>query len=264
MHSSRAWLRRDARTSGRVAEQASRGGRIEHVIPWLRGSDPFPPLERALDEPNGLLAAGGTMDPPRLLDAYRRGIFPWYSEGQPLLWWSPDPRMVLFTDELKVSRSLRKRLRERRFEVRVDSACERVIAACGGPREGQSGTWITSEVRRAYGVLHARGYVHSVETWRDGALVGGLYGVALGRVFFGESMFARETDASKVALVHLAEILRTLDVPLIDCQQDTEHLASLGARTISRERFAALLRELINSGEPPGGWPTTPMPIAST
>jgi leucyl/phenylalanyl-tRNA--protein transferase len=234
------------------------------VIPWLRRSDPFPPLECALDDPNGLLAAGGTMDPPRLLDAYRRGIFPWYSEGQPLLWWSPDPRMVLFTDELKISRSLRKRLREGRFDVRVDTACDRVIAACGGPRDGQSGTWITSEVRRAYGALHERGYVHSVESWREGALVGGLYGVALGRVFFGESMFAREPDASKVALVHLVEILRSLDVPLIDCQQDTEHLASLGARTIPRRRFAALLRELINSGEPPGGWPNTPMPIAST
>ena len=235
-----------------------------HVIPWLRGSDPFPPLECALDDPNGLLAAGGTMEPTRLLDAYRRGIFPWYSEGQPLLWWSPDPRMVLFTSELKVSRSLRKRIREGRFEVRVDTAFDRVIASCGGPRHGQSGTWITAEVRRAYGTLHERGYVHSVESWRDGALVGGLYGMALGRVFFGESMFTREADASKVALVHLLHLLRSLDVPLIDCQQDTDHLASLGARTITRARFAALLRELINSSEPPAGWPKTPMPIAPT
>ena len=204
------------------------------------------------------------MDSSRLLDAYRRGIFPWYSDGQPLLWWSPDPRMVLFTRELKVSRSLRKRLREDRFEVRIDTACERVIAACGGPRHGQSGTWITSEVRRAYGALHEAGYVHSVEAWREGRLVGGLYGVALGKVFFGESMFAYETDASKVALVRLVAHLLALDVPLIDCQQDTEHLASLGARTIPRARFAALLSELIHSVEPPKGWPNAPRSLAST
>jgi leucyl/phenylalanyl-tRNA--protein transferase len=234
------------------------------VIPWLRSHDPFPPLESALDDPNGLLAAGGTMDGARLLDAYRHGIFPWYSEGQPLLWWSPDPRMVLFTRELRISRSLRKRLKDQRFELRIDSACDRVIAACGGPREGQSGTWITPEIRRAYGKLHARGYVHSVETWREGRLVGGLYGVALGRVFFGESMFAHEADASKVALVHLVSHLLSLDVPLIDCQQETEHLASLGARAIPRSRFAALLGELINSVAPPDGWPSAPHRIEST
>lgn len=226
------------------------------MIPWLRASDPFPPLERALDDPNGLLAAGGTMDVSRLLDAYRRGIFPWSSEGQPLLWWSPDPRMVLFTAEFKPSRSLRRRLRDNRFEVRIDTACGRVIAACAGPREGQSGTWITPEIRKAYGELHRRGYVHSVESWREGELVGGLYGVTLGRVFFGESMFAHEADASKVALAHLIERLRSLDVPLIDCQQETEHLASLGARPIPRTRFAAHLRELIHSTGPPAGWQT--------
>ena len=239
--------------AGRPSDER-RGGRIGLVIPWLRASDPFPPLERALDDPNGLLAAGGTMDLPRLLDAYRRGIFPWSSEGQPLLWWSPDPRMVLFTAEFKPSRSLRRRLRDHRFDVRIDTACDQVIAACAEPREGQAGTWITPEIRKAYLELHREGYVHSVESWCAGELVGGLYGVTLGRVFFGESMFAREPDASKVALAHLVARLRALDVPLIDCQQETSHLASLGARPISRMRFAALLTELIHSPGPPEGW----------
>jgi leucyl/phenylalanyl-tRNA--protein transferase len=234
------------------------------VIPWLRASDPFPPLERALDDPNGLLAAGGTMSVSRLLDAYRRGIFPWSSAGQPLLWWSPDPRMVLFTAEFKPSRSLRRRLRDNPFDVRIDTACDRVIGACAEPREGQAGTWITPEIRKAYGELHRGGYVHSVESWRAGELVGGLYGVTLGRVFFGESMFAREADASKVALANLVARLQALDVPLIDCQQETHHLASLGARPISRTRFAALLGELIHSPEPPVGWQTGPVGVASS
>lgn len=234
------------------------------MIPWLDAADPFPPLERALDDPNGLLAAGGTMQVSRLLDAYHRGIFPWSIEGQPLLWWSPDPRMVLFTTEFRPSRSLRRRLREGRFDVRFDTDCERVIAACAEPREGQSGTWITPEIRSAYGELHRMGYVHSVESWRDGTLVGGLYGVALGRVFFGESMFAYEADASKVALAHLVAHLRSLDVPLIDCQQETRHLASLGARPIPRPRFAALLSELIHSTGPPSGWPPDPARSASS
>jgi leucyl/phenylalanyl-tRNA--protein transferase len=225
------------------------------VIPWLSAGDPFPPLEHALDEPNGLLAAGGALSPRRLLEAYRRGIFPWSSEGEPLLWWSPHPRMVLFTDEFVPSRSLKRRLREQRFLVRVDSACDAVIEACAAPRVTQPGTWITPAIRQAYGELHRRGYVHSVESWRDGELVGGLYGLALGRVFFGESMFARETDASKVALAHLVAMLRAMDVPLIDCQQETGHLASLGARSIPRARFAMLLMELIHSAAPPAGWP---------
>jgi leucyl/phenylalanyl-tRNA--protein transferase len=230
------------------------------VIPWLRASDPFPPLERALDDPNGMLAAGGELRISRLLDAYRHGIFPWSSEGQPLLWWSPDPRMVLFTSEFKPSRSLRRRLREKRFEVRIDTACSDVIQACAAPRDGQCGTWITPEIQSAYGELHRRGYVHSVESWCRGRLVGGLYGVALGKVFFGESMFARETDASKVALAHLVQILLGMDVSIIDCQQETEHLASLGARPITRSRFAALLAELIHSTMPPEGW--RPGPVA--
>ncbi len=234
------------------------------MIPWLRASDPFPPLERALDDPNGLLAAGGGMEASRLLDAYRRGIFPWSSEGQPLLWWSPDPRMVLFTAEFEPSRSLRRRLRENPFEVRFDTACARVIGACAKPRDGQAGTWITPEIQTAYGELHRLGYVHSVESWRAGELVGGLYGVALGRVFFGESMFADEADASKVAFAHLVAHLRSLDVPLIDCQQETRHLASLGARPIPRARFAALLDELIHSPAAPAGWQTGPLGLASS
>jgi len=225
------------------------------VIAWLGTRTPFPPLAAALAEPNGLLAAGGDLSPDRLLLAYRRGIFPWYSAGQPILWWSPDPRMVLYVDELRVSRSLAKRLRAGVFEVRIDSAFSEVIEACADfPRAGQRGTWITAEIVAAYCELHRRGFAHSVEAWRDGQLVGGLYGLALGRVFFGESMFARESDASKIALVHLVAKLKTLGVPIIDCQQETAHLAALGARPIPRERFAAHLAELIHSAGPPGGW----------
>ena len=229
-------------------------GRIHEVIPWLERNDPFPPVAAALRDPNGLLAAGGSLDPVRLVDAYRHGIFPWSSDGQPILWWSPDPRMVLRVADFKVSRSLRKRVRSGAFEVRVDTAFDAVMAACAGPREGQAGTWITTEMRVAYGRLHRLGFAHSVESWRDGTLVGGLYGVALGCVFFGESMFARASDASKVALAYLVTLLRGQGVSLIDCQQDTAHLASMGARPISREAFVAALRELIDSTAPPGGW----------
>jgi len=233
------------------------------MIAWLGMRTPFPPIAAALAEPNGLLAAGGDLSPDRLLAAYRHGIFPWYSEGQPILWWSPDPRMVLYTSEFRMSRSLAKRVRSGVFEVHVDSAFRDVVEACAdAPREGQRGTWITPEIVAAYAELHRRGYAHSVESWRDGRLVGGLYGLALGRVFFGESMFARETDASKVALVHLVEILRSLDVPLVDCQQETAHLAAFGARPVARERFAAHLVELIHSNDPPRGWmpPVANMP----
>jgi leucyl/phenylalanyl-tRNA--protein transferase len=228
------------------------------VIPWLEPNDPFPPLAQALDDPNGLLAAGGSLAPERLIDAYRRGIFPWSSEGQPLLWWSPDPRMVLWLDDFRTSRSLRRRLRDPGLEVRVDTAFDDVIDACADPRAGQSGTWITPGIQRAYRRLFALGYGHSVETWRNNTLVGGLYGIALGRVFFGESMFARETDASKVALSSLVEILRCQRVPLVDCQQETAHLASMGARPLARTQFAALLGELIDSNAPPLGWAPGP------
>jgi leucyl/phenylalanyl-tRNA--protein transferase len=232
-----------------------------NVIPWLDSSAPFPPLDEALDEPNGLLAAGADLSPMRLVDAYRQGIFPWYSEGQPLLWWSPDPRMVLHVDDFKVSRSLAKRIRRHDFDVRVDTAFDAVIANCESvPREEQRGTWITREMSRAYRRLHGLGYAHSVEAWRGDELVGGLYGLALGRVFFGESMFAHASDASKVSLAGLVALLRQRGVPLIDCQQETEHLASMGARPIPRRDFARRLGELIHSNAAPGGWTAGPIP----
>jgi len=225
------------------------------VIPWLDARAPFPPLSAALTEPNGLLAAGGDLSMDRLVKAYRSGIFPWFSEGQPILWWSPDPRMVLYVDEFRVSRSLAKRVRGGTFEIRVDSAFRSVVQACAdSPRAGQGGTWITPIMVDAYCELHRRGFAHSVETWRAGRLVGGLYGLALGRMFFGESMFARETDASKVALVELVALSRRIQIALIDCQQETAHLAAFGARPIPRARFAAHLAELIHSNDPPDGW----------
>ena len=227
------------------------------MIHWLRGDAPFPPIERALDEPNGLLAAGGDLSPERLLTAYRQGIFPWYSEGQPVLWWAPDPRMVLFVDELKVSRSLRRAVDKPRFEIRVDTVFDSVIEACAAPRSEHGGTWITPAMVAAYIQLHRLGYAHSVEAWAGDTLVGGLYGVAIGRMFFGESMFARATDASKVALVHLVAMLKQRDMPLIDCQQDTAHLARLGARPISRKSFAGEVERLVHSAIPAGVWRTT-------
>ena len=221
------------------------------MIPWLHGDTPFPPVSRALKSPNGLLCAGADLSPGRLLEAYRHGIFPWFSEGDPILWWSPDPRMVLFPAELKVSRSLRKSVDRGAFETRVDTAFREVIEACAAPRDGRAGTWIVPEMVEAYVRLHELGFAHSVESWRDGELAGGLYGLALGQVFFGESMFARATDASKVALVKLAERLVAADCRVIDCQQATAHLASLGAREIPRKTFAQLLQESIQY--PPSG-----------
>ena len=215
------------------------------MIPWLRGRSPFPPVDKALASPNGLLCAGGDLSPQRILDAYSHGIFPWFSEGDPILWWSPDPRMVLFPEELKVSRSLRKTVSRGTFEIRFDTAFREVIEACAAPRDAHGGTWIVPEMVEAYTQLHAMGFAHSVEAWRDGGLVGGLYGMALGRAFFGESMFTRAADASKTALVALVERLRTHDFTVIDCQQNTAHLASLGAREIPRSAFSQLLQESI-------------------
>jgi leucyl/phenylalanyl-tRNA--protein transferase len=216
------------------------------MIPWLRSDDPFPPVTRALRDPNGLLAAGGDLSVPRLIDAYRHGIFPWYGEGQPLLWWSPDPRMVLIPSELRLARSLRKRLRRRDYEIRADTAFEAVIRACARPRKGEGGTWITEEMIAAYCALHRQGYAHSVETWIGGELAGGLYGVALGRAFFGESMFTRVTDASKLALAHLVRQIERWGFGLIDCQMKTRLLASFGAREIPRAEFLRRLSELVN------------------
>lgn len=224
------------------------------MIPWLEGDSPFPPLESAREEPNGLLAVGGDLSPQRLLAAYRHGIFPWFSAGDPILWWSPDPRMVLFPEELKVSRSLAKALRNRRYEVRFDGDFDGVIRACAAPRDGQPGTWITPEMRGAYLRLHQLGYAHSVETWMNGELAGGLYGVALGAVFFGESMFARNRDASKIALVHLVRKLRAEGYGMIDCQMRTGHLASLGARDVPRAHFSQWLQELVDYDRAPGSW----------
>jgi leucyl/phenylalanyl-tRNA--protein transferase len=221
------------------------------MIPWLRADTPFPPLAKALRSPNGLLCAGGDLSPGRIVEAYSRGIFPWFSEGDPILWWSPDPRMVLFPDELKVSRSLGKTLARDVYETRFDTAFRDVIEACAAPRDGQAGTWIVPEMVEAYTRLHELGFVHSVESWRDGELAGGLYGVALGKVFFGESMFSRAPDASKVALVRLVERLRAAGCRVIDCQQATAHLASLGAREIPRAAFAKLVQESIQY--PPTG-----------
>jgi leucyl/phenylalanyl-tRNA--protein transferase len=224
------------------------------VVPWLRTSSLFPPIDAALDDPNGLLAAGGDLSPERLVDAYRHGIFPWYNGGQPILWWSPNPRMVLPVEEFKLPRSLGKVVRQHRFEIRVDTAFEEIMAACAEPRNGQSGTWITPQVVDAYTTLHRQGHAHSIESWRDDVLVGGLYGVAIGRMFYGESMFARESDASKVALVKLVAMLKHLGMPLIDCQQETEHLARFGARPITRREFAGWLRRLIPAPAPTERW----------
>ncbi len=216
------------------------------MIPLLEHRIYFPPVTQALRSPNGLLAAGGDLSATRLLEAYRHGIFPWFSEGEPILWWSPDPRMVLFPGEFKLSHSLRKTLRKGSHEVRMDTSFEQVMRACAAPREGAKGTWIHEEMIDAYCELHRLGYAHSIETWMNGQLAGGLYGIALGRMFYGESMFSRRTDASKIALAHLAAQLKRWDFGMIDCQMNTPHLASLGAREIPRKEFIARLQELIN------------------
>jgi leucyl/phenylalanyl-tRNA--protein transferase len=207
-------------------------------LPWLAPDDlGFPPPEQALEDPNGLLAAGGDLSPPRLLAAYRQGIFPWYEEGQPILWWSPDPRTILVPDQVHVSRSLRKVLRRGEFMVTADRCFEDVILACAGPRRDSFGTWITDEMAEAYCTLHNLGYAHSIEVWQGEVLVGGIYGVAIGRAFFGESMFSHVSNASKVALVHLAEQLARWNYGLIDCQVETAHLCSMGAKSVSRAVF---------------------------
>ncbi|MFI2809901.1 MULTISPECIES: leucyl/phenylalanyl-tRNA--protein transferase [Microbulbifer] len=205
------------------------------------GQPEFPPTHLALREPNGLLAVGGRLSPEWLLAAYRRGIFPWYSDGQPILWWSPTPRCVVLPDQYSIGRSLRKTLRRGRYSVTFDRCFSDVIDACSEPRADDEGTWITGEMRDAYVEMHRLGHAHSVETWEGDRLVGGLYGLAIGRVFFGESMFHRATDASKVAFAHLVRQLQSWDCPLIDCQVSNPHLASLGAVEIERTAFERLL-----------------------
>ncbi len=268
------------------------------MIPWLTDNSPFPPVESALRSPNGLLAAGGDLSASRLLEAYRHGIFPWFNPGEPILWWSPDPRMVLIPGEFKTSRSLARVLRNTSYEVRIDTAFEQVMRACAAPRdqhrdshpggcetmrdgvrsgssrpaalpapEGsaspcQGGTWIGEDMIAAYCALHQLGYAHSVEVWMEGKLAGGLYGVGIGQMFYGESMFSRVSNASKIALAHLARQLERwrrgplrpgsgqastgLGTGMIDCQMNTPHLASLGAREIPRNEFIARLQELVH------------------
>ena len=209
---------------------------------WLdpnESHDYFPPLERALTDPNGLLAVGGDLSSTRLLEAYRKGIFPWYEEGQPILWWSPDPRAVLFTNKLKVSRSLAKSLRNKSYTISINQAFAQVIRACAEPRENASGTWITNNMQSAYMKLHQQGHAHSIEVWDNNKqLIGGLYGILLDKVFCGESMFTRQRDMSKIALISLAEWLNNKHIELIDCQLPNPHLTSLGAESISRASFA--------------------------
>jgi leucyl/phenylalanyl-tRNA--protein transferase len=230
------------------------------MIPWLHPGDPpdaFPPVETALTEPDGLLCAGGDLSPARLLEAYRRGIFPWFSAGQPILWWSPDPRTVLYPAEFKVSRSLAKTLRNRGFESSFDRAFDQVVERCADPTLRPEGTWITPQMRAAYRRLHDLGFSHSVEVWDRGELVGGLYGIALGRVFFGESMFSTERDASKVALHALVRSLQDRGARLIDCQVESEHLRSLGARSLPRHQFTLELADAIENLEPGPSWRET-------
>ncbi|WP_300656934.1 leucyl/phenylalanyl-tRNA--protein transferase [Pseudomonas sp.] len=217
------------------------------MLTWLqRDSLSFPPLSKALREPNGLLAAGGDLSAERLIAAYRHGCFPWYQDNQPILWWSPDPRTVLFPDELHVSRSLAKVLRQARYQVTLDRAFAQVIQACAAPRDYADGTWITTPMQHAYLELHRRGIAHSVEVWRDGELVGGLYGLAMGRLFFGESMFSLADNASKIGFVTLVEQLKVWGFVLIDCQMPTQHLHSFGARPIARAEFTDYLQRHID------------------
>lgn len=213
------------------------------MIPWLNTINEFPPLDHALIEPPGLLAGGGELSPDWLIAAYARGIFPWFNAEQPILWWSPDPRMVLFPADLHVPHSLQRIIRKRHYEIRVDTAFTQVMARCSEPRAGQNGTWISPQIITAYTELHRLGVAHSIETWVNGELAGGLYGVALGRIFYGESMFTRVADASKIAFVHTVNQLRRWQFKLIDCQMNTAHLARFGAKEIPRDHFSALLSE---------------------
>lgn len=220
---------------------------IKQLPAFLSHASPdFPPVDSALTEPNGLLAMGGDLSPERLISAYRQGIFPWYTADQPILWWSPDPRCVLYPDQLKISRSLRKTLNSKKFTVTYDQAFDQVVAGCRAPRIYEASTWITDPMANAYGELHRLGYAHSVETWLEGKLVGGLYGLSMGKLFFGESMFSCVNDASKVAFVYLVKNLERYDFPFIDCQLPNDHLISLGASSIPRVLFRTYLETYLN------------------
>jgi leucyl/phenylalanyl-tRNA--protein transferase len=224
------------------------------MVPRIGPRDPMPSADTALVEPNGLVAVGGGLAVPRLIDAYRHGIFPWFDDGDPVLWWSPDPRLVLPTDAVHVSRSLARRLRRRDVVVTADTAFAAVIAACAAPRDGDRRTWITPAMRQAYEALHAHGAAHSLEVWTDGVLTGGIYGVAIGRAFFGESMFSRGADGSKIAIVYLARQLAAWGVPFIDCQVRSDHLLTLGAREVPRRQFLRQVVELVDLPPPRSPW----------
>lgn len=235
-------------------------------VTWIADTDPpdeFPPVEQALREPDGLLAVGGDLGTPRLLAAYRRGIFPWYEEGQPLLWWSPDPRCVFLAGDLHVSRRLRKAIRGSALEVRLNTAFPEVIRACAGPRRYQRGTWITRDVRKAFERLHAEGWAHSIEIWSGKQLAGGLYGLAIGHAFFGESMFSLQTNASKYALLFMDRLMRNGTFGVLDCQVRSSHLLSMGARSVSRSDFVAMLDRLCEPARAIEKWPDVPIPVAA-
>lgn len=233
-------------------------------VTWLSPTDApdsFPDVELALREPDGLLAAGGDLSSPRLLAAYRAGIFPWYEEGQPILWWSPDPRCVLKPEELHISRRLAKQMRSCDLTVRFNTAFAAVIRACAGPRRFQRGTWITAAMRDAYLALHAEGWAHSIEVWDAERLVGGLYGMCIGRVFFGESMFSAEPNASKMALAALAGQMIKRNMALIDCQVVSRHLTTLGATLMPRADFTQVLRNACEPATSCNDWPSEPIPV---
>ncbi len=232
-------------------------------VTWLSADDPpnsFPPVNSALREPDGLLAAGGDLSPDRLLVAYRQGIFPWSDDGEPLLWWSPDPRCVFLPGDFTVSRRLRRDIRQSTAEIRVNTAFADVIRACAGPRRSEQGTWITAEIDAAYRQLHTMGWTHSIEVWQDDELCGGMYGLAMGKVFFGESMFSTRPNMSKLAMLFVANRMLAGDLAILDCQVVSSHLLSLGARTQPRAEFRALLDQLCNPANPVGKWADTPIP----
>lgn len=233
-------------------------------VTWLSASDPpeaFPPVEAALSEPDGLLAAGGDLSTERLLCAYRRGIFPWYDDGQPLLWWSPDPRCAFRQGDFHLSRRLRRLLRQSTAEVRFNTSFSEVIHACAAPRATELGTWITPEMTDAYEELHHDGWAHSIEIWRDQALVGGLYGLAIGRAFFGESMFSADANASKMALLAISRMMDTNEFGILDCQLVSQHLVSLGASIMQRHEFMAILAALCSPATRFENWPSDPISV---
>jgi len=235
-------------------------------IAWLSPSDPadaFPDISNALTEPDGLLAAGGDLSSERLLQAYRSGIFPWYEDGQPILWWSPDPRCVLLPGDLHVSRRLRQQLRNADAELCFNRAFSDVIHACAGTRKSQQGTWITADMIAAYESLHAEGWAHSIEIWEAGELTGGVYGLLIGKAFFGESMFSARANRSKMALLGLSQTMQQFDLEVIDCQIVSEHLMTLGASIIPRTEFAAILKRACNPPKRHEIWPQSPISVSS-